>query len=147
MLEFKQTFSSDIKTGTKETYISDASMKTIAAFLNTDGGNLLIGVDDSGSIVGVDEEINKFFNGMRDKYLLHFKNLFKDQIGEQFYPLVNYKIELVDDRQVLHVECRPSEKEVFVKDKDFYVRTNPATDKLDGPKQIQYIRKRFGNIS
>ena len=27
---------------------------------------------------------------------------------------------------------------------DFYVRTTPATDKLEGPSQIDYIRTRFG---
>ena len=144
VLEFKQTFALDIKTSTKESYISDASLKTIAAFLNTDGGDLLVGVDDTGKIIGVDGEISKLFGGSRDKYLLHFKNLFRDQIGEHLYPLVNFKIEIVDNKMIMHVECGRSEKEVFVKDKDFYVRTNPATDKLDGPKQIQYIRKRFG---
>ena len=31
-----------------------AVLKTIVAFLNTDGGNLLIGVDDDGDIIGAD---------------------------------------------------------------------------------------------
>jgi hypothetical protein len=144
VLEFKQTFVMDMKTGSKESYISDASLKTIAAFLNTDGGDLLIGVNDEGKIVGVDEEIEKLFSGSTDKYLLHFKNLLKAQIGEQFYPLVNYNLEKVDEQRILHVVCGRSDKEVFVSNKDFYIRTNPATDRLDGPKQIQYIRKRFG---
>ena len=84
------------------------------------------------------------FGDSNDKYLLHFKNLFKSQIGEQYYPLVNYQLEAVDEHVILHVVCGRSDQEVFVSGKDFYIRTNPATDRLDGPKQIQYIRKRFG---
>lgn len=144
VLEFKQTFAMDLKTGAKESYISNASLKTIAAFLNTDGGDLLVGVNDGGEIVGVEEEIRKFFSDSDDKYLLHFKNFLKTQIGEQFYPIVNYELETIDDHIILHVVCGRSDEEVFISGKDFYIRTNPATDKLDGPKQIQYIRKRFG---
>ena len=143
-LEFKQTFTLDVKTGSRESFISDASLKTVAAFLNTDGGDLLIGVNDKGEVVGVEEEIKKLFGDSNDKYLLHFKNLFKSQIGEQYYPLVNYQLEAVDEHVILHVVCGRSDQEVFVSGKDFYIRTNPATDRLDGPKQIQYIRKRFG---
>ncbi len=144
ILEFKQTFTMDIKTGTRESYISDASLKTVAAFLNTDGGDLLVGVNDKGEIVGVEEEIKKLFGDSNDKYLLHFKNLFKSQLGEQYYPLVNYQLETVNEHVILHVVCSRSDQEVFISGKDFYIRTNPATDRLDGPKQIQYIRKRFG---
>jgi hypothetical protein len=143
-LEFKQTFTLDVKTGSRESFISDASLKTVAAFLNTDGGDLLVGVNDKGEIVGVEEEIKKLFGDSNDKYLLHFKNIFKSQIGEQYYPLVNYQLETVDEHVILHVVCGRSDQEVFVSGKDFYIRTNPATDRLDGPKQIQYIRKRFG---
>jgi len=44
---------------------------------------------------------------------------------------------------VFRVNCAPSDIEVFVDGKDFYVRTNPATDKLDGPKLLEYVKQRF----
>lgn len=144
VLEFKQTFVVDVSKGTKESYISMSSIKTIAAFLNSDGGVLLIGVKDDGELYGIDDEIDTFFHGSNDEYLLHFKNLFKRSIGEPFYPYVDYELVVVDGHKILRVDCSRSESEVFVDEKDFYVRTNPSTDKLDGPKQLQYIRKRFG---
>jgi len=45
---------------------------------------------------------------------------------------------------VLYVNCGKSEKPCYLDGKDFYVRTNPATDKLEGPKLVNYIKNHFG---
>ena len=39
--------------------------------------------------------------------------------------------------------CRKSNKEVFLKNKDFYARSGPTTKKLEGPELMNYIRSRF----
>ena len=90
-LEFKETFAMDIKSGNKEKYLETAALKTVAAFLNSDGGDLLVGVDDDGNVTGVNNELEKFYK-KEDKYLLSFKNQVKSKIGEAFYPLVDYQL-------------------------------------------------------
>jgi hypothetical protein len=140
--EFKETLSLDVKTQKKESYIELSAFKTIVAFLNTDGGTLLVGVKDNGAILGIEAEIEKLHKNSRDKFLLHFKNLLKSKVGQEFYPLVNYDIEAIKDREILKVDCKPSRKACFYDGKDFYVRTNPATDKLEGPKLLEYISMR-----
>ncbi len=142
-VEFKETLSLDVKTQAKEKYIEDSVIKTIAAFLNTNGGTLLVGVNDEGQVEGLAKEIAKFHKN-NDKFLLHFKNLLKVRIGEQFYPFIENELVTVDEKLVLVVECKQSPSEIYVDDKDFYVRTNPATDKLEGPKLVAYIRNHFG---
>ena len=142
--EFKQTLSLDIKTQTKEKYITDSSLKTIAAFFNTDGGDLLVGVDDDMNITGIDHEVDKFHKGEKDKFLNNFKDLFKNYIGPEFYPFIEQKIIDINDKKVFLVSCRPSDKEVFMNGVEFYVRTTPATDRLEGQSQVNYIRTRFG---
>ena len=57
--EFKETLSIDVKKQTKEKYIEESALKTIAAFLNSEGGDLLIGVSDDGRICGVGAEVDK----------------------------------------------------------------------------------------
>lgn len=143
IIEFKQTLSLDIKKNSKEKYIEDACIKTIAAFLNTLGGTLLVGVSDDGEIIGIDDELKLFHQNSIDKMQLHFKNIFKTRIGEQFYPYIDSRIILIDSYYVLIVKCDRSQTESYVDDKDFYVRTNPATDKLEGPKVIEYIKNHF----
>lgn len=141
-IEFKETFSLDIKTQTKEDHIELSALKTVVAFLNTEGGTLLIGVADDGRIPGVEPEIEKFYKNL-DKFLLHWKNRVQKKIGEQFYPFIDAQTVEIDGRHVLLVECKQSRIPCYLDGKDFYVRTNPATDKLEGPKLVEYVKSHF----
>lgn len=141
-LEFKETLSWDKHKNTREKYIEDSALKTVAAFLNSDGGILLIGVHDSGTLVGINGEI-QLFHKSPDKYLLHLKNLIKNRIGEPFYPFIDQKLVSIGSQIVCMIECKSSPKEVFLDSRDFYVRTNPATDKLEGMKLLEYVQHRF----
>lgn len=144
-LELKQTFSLDVKKSTKEKYIELSCLKTIVGFLNSDGGELYVGVQDDGLITGLDLEIEQFYGGKQDNFLNHVKNRIKDRVGEQFYPFINYKMVKVGEScHLLLVECKPATKACFLDGTDFYVRTNPATDKLEGPKLVEYIQAKFG---
>ena len=142
-LEFKETLSLDVRKGTKEKYIEGAALKTIAALLNSQGGTLLVGVTDAEEVVGVNRELDKFFKGSRDEFLKHFKNIVRRSIGEEFYPLVDYELVPVAQAPVLRVDCQLSDRPCFLNSTDFFVRTNPATDKLEGPKMLEYVRRRF----
>lgn len=141
-LEFKETFSLDVKKGTKEKYIEKSALKTIGAFLNSEGGDLLIGLNDDGEVIGVNGEINKFYKN-DDKYMLNFKNHVKSKVGEGFYPLIDYKLIEVDGKNVLRVNCGRATKPCFLDDTGFYVRSGPSTDILEGRKQHEYIQERF----
>jgi predicted HTH transcriptional regulator len=143
-IEFKQTFSVDVKTNKKEKYIEKVILKTLVAFLNTDGGILLVGVRDDKNIIGIQEEIKKCYRN-DDKFLLHFKNLIKTAIGESFYPFIDYRLVDIENCKILRIDCAPSNVPCYFESKEFYVRTNPATDKLEGPKMVDYIQRHFKN--
>ncbi|KAF5424897.1 MAG: Divergent AAA domain protein [ANME-2 cluster archaeon HR1] len=143
-LEFKQTFSLNIHTDIKDENIRKSSLKTIVAFLNTDGGNLLIGVGDEGNVTGLGGEMAKFREN-EDKFLLNFNSLIKAKIGEDFYPFIEYRIVDIDKAKVLFVECKPSTSPCYYDEEEFFVRTNPATNQLKGPKLVEYIKRHFSN--
>ena len=138
-LEFKQTFSRNIVTQKKDVGIQKASLKTIVGFLNASGGTLLIGVTDKGEITGVEQDL---YNS-EDSYLLHFRNTLTSKIGPEFYPHIDYDIVKALGKQILKVVCRPSVKPCFYDKKEFFVRTNPATDKLEGQQLVEYINNHF----
>jgi hypothetical protein len=138
-IEFKETFSKNLKKNIKDDNIRKASLKTIVGFLNADGGTLLIGIDDKGEIKGVE---NDYFES-KDDYIKNFKNLIKEKIGPDFYTFINWDLIEVEGKNILKVDCKPSNKACFFEDKEFFVRTNPATDKLEGRKQQDYIDVRF----
>ncbi len=78
-----------------------AVLKTIAGFLNAKEAPSLIGVADSGEVVGLDAD--NFPN--EDKMGLHLVNLVKDRMGEVFLPYVHYRFEDQDTRRTLLVRC------------------------------------------
>ena len=55
-IEFKETFSKNIRTGQKDKDIEKSSLKNIVGFLNADGGTLIIGVSDDGTVTGVEDD-------------------------------------------------------------------------------------------
>lgn len=142
-LEFKETLSLDIKKQTKERYMELSALKTIAGFLNSRGGILLVGVSDDLKLPGMGREIDKLHKGNEDDFLKHFKNILKRSIGEDFYPFIEYQMLKIKDVFILQVHCQQSTRPCFLDGKDFYVRTNPATDKLEGPKLVKYVQSRF----
>lgn len=71
--------------------------------------NLLMGISSEGIIVGINQEIIKFYKNT-DKFLLHFKNALKSRIGEQFYLFIDFRMLNINNKQVLWVECKSSPK-------------------------------------
>ena len=142
-LEFKATLSFDLSKRTREKHLETSVLKTIVAFLNSEGGILLIGVSDDGYVSGLNQEI-KTLDSTEDHFKLRLKSLIKEHIGEPYYPFIDYWFIDIDGKKVLFVDCKPSpELECYLDNRDFYVRTNPATDKLEGPELVKYIRNRF----
>ena len=140
-IEFKSTLSLDLKTKKKEKWIEKAVIKTIAGFLNTDGGSLIIGINDSGSITGLDWEINKFHKS-EDIFVQYFRNIVKNQIGSAYFTQIQYDLIELEGHKILFVKCESAPKPTWV-EKEFFVRTNPATEKLEGPELLEYIQQRF----
>ena len=140
-LEFKSTLRTNLENGETDKRMEKAVLKTIVAFLNTDGGNLLIGVDDDGDIIGAD--IQSFEN--KDKMGLHLTNLIASKIGNSFLPFITFNLIDFDDKVVIRVKCDPCPMPVFYKDgkiEIFYVRSGPRTEELTGMTLISYIKNR-----
>jgi type I restriction enzyme R subunit len=147
-LEFKSTLRWNLKEDRKDpVHVTHAVLKTIAAFLNTDGGDLLIGVADDKSIVGI--EADRFEN--EDKFLLHLSHVIGAALGDRAGTLIDAKIEIINGKEICLVSCRRSPEPVFFKWKgieeheegDFYVRSGPQTVKLDLESTAKYIKTRF----
>jgi len=141
-LEFKTTLRMNLYTKVKDKRIEQAVTKTLVAFLNSQGGTLLVGVSDKGEIEGIEKD--KFTNN--DGFHRHFSNLITRQIGNEYLPFISSKIIRMDDKQIMKVTCSQSNREVFLKadqNEEFYVRTGPTSQKLEGSELISYVSKKF----
>ena len=149
--EFKESLSLDVRQSQsnksyqpkKESYIELAVLKTIAGFLNTDGGELFIGVSDDSKVLGIENELIKLHKSSKDKFQLHLKTLIKENIGLGSSNFINLELKTVNDKEIIHVSCKKSDEPIYIKDKDFYIRTGPATDKLEGRELVNYTTSRF----
>jgi predicted HTH transcriptional regulator len=115
-LEFKSTLQWDVKQNTKNDALRKMVLKTIAAFLNTEGGTLLIGVEDDGSVYGLEADL-ALVNKSRDKFAQLIGTLLIEQLGAAYAapPLVNARFDEVDGKTVYVVEIQPSPEPVFLK--------------------------------
>ncbi|WP_051260980.1 AlbA family DNA-binding domain-containing protein [Desulfovibrio inopinatus] len=144
-VEFKSTLRVNLQTGKKDKRMELACLKTVAAFLNSRGGTLLVGVSDSGDVLGLE---NDDFSD-DDHVLRHFANVFDQNIGPVHRRQVTTSVVNAEGGKILRVDCRASESPVFVKTADddvFYVRTGPATKRLKMTEALEYMKTRFENV-
>ena len=79
-LEFKSSLRWNLKEDRKDDKrVTHAALKTIAAFLNTEGGDLLIGVDDDRKVLGIDHD--RLDND--DKFMLHLAQAVRNGLGDR----------------------------------------------------------------
>lgn len=156
-LEYKSTLR--IKT-TGELYkpLETATLKTVAAFANSrDGGTLLIGVGDDGSVFGLASDyasLRKPGKDDRDLFQLHLGNLIANSMGAAVASNISTYIHTVDGADVCRVHVHASGFPVDAKvtvDKNgqmikkvaFFVRASNATRELDDTEKAKYILGRW----
>ena len=141
-VEFKSTLRVNLHTGEPDKRMEFAVLRTIAGFLNMEGGTLVIGVADDGTAVGI--EVDGFEN--EDKMLLHLDNLINSRIGAQYAMYIHAHFEEYDGKRALLVDCWKSRSPAYVKDgavEKFFVRTGASTAELTASEMNQYIAERF----
>ena len=143
-LEFKSTFGYNIQNESPDKNMRFIITKTIAGFLNSDGGTLLIGVEDNGNIYGLGKDYEFSFKHNKDSFLMEFRNnlesSFKDVIIRRN---INYKFESINNKEILVVNIEKSREPIFLKkenQKILFVRRENKTDPITDAEEIhEYI--------
>jgi len=141
-MEFKSTLRWNIKAKRDDKEMGLIVMKTVCALLNTEGGTVLVGVQDDGTILGID--LDHFPND--DKYLLHFGQILNNHIGPEFTAYIQYHVITIGDHKILRVDCEKSNTSVYLRDgdsEDMYIRNGPANVKLSARQSVDYEKKHF----
>lgn len=147
-LEYKSTFQWDVKLGKQNTELRDPSLKTLVAFMNSDGGTLLIGVDDSGGIFGIEEDI-RISKNSEDQFLQLVNNLIADRIGPQVFPLITVQIDPIGEKKICRINVSKSAEPSYLtvaNKKVFFIRAGNTSRDLDSEQTVAYIRTRFGGV-
>jgi hypothetical protein len=151
-LEFKSTLRWDVKEGAVNKKLEEVIMKTVAAFANSQGGTLLIGVSDDGDVLGLEPDYQSLGGVDCDKFELHLRNLLNQQFGNGFVTSkVVIKFHEVKEKEVCQIQTAPVKEPVILKVKDkngqtaekFYARSGNSSQEIPLSEMNAYIKERF----
>lgn len=129
--------------------------KTLAAFLNSDGGTLIIGVKEdkvkhTDEVIGIELEYPALKDSSIDGYRRMIVDLIKDYFPSGFFNQLNkyfhISFENINELTVCGIKAEKSDKKVFLKlnGKDhFYIRTDASTREITGEAIVDYCDDRF----
>lgn len=151
-LEFKSSLRWDFQEETVNKKLEDVVLKTIAAFANSQGGTLLIGVSDDGAILGLEGDYHALGGANRDKFELHLRNLLNSCFGKVL-PSNKIKVTFpeIGGLEICQIDVQPALNAVVIsaKDKDgqarekFYVRSGNSSQELSMSEMQAYVKERF----
>ena len=147
-LEMKSTLRFDLKEGGINKKLEYVVAKAISAFLNTEGGTLIIGVDDDDNILGLEKDIGTLTKQNLDGFELHLRQVIKKYLGDYFEKYIKVTFPKVDDKEICKIQISKSGKPVFITFEgveSFFVRNGNASIPKNRQEQSEYEKVHWNN--
>jgi membrane protein YdbS with pleckstrin-like domain len=146
-LEYKQTLRWDIRKQCVSKDVERAIIKTIAGFMNADGGTLIIGVDDEGKVTGLKSDFASLAKNNRDGFENHLNMLVKTMLGIKIANYIHVRFEYFDANEACLVAVDPSHKPAYIHNsegkEEFFVRMGNSTQPFSMSETEEYIKTRW----
>lgn len=143
-----------LKTKEQEDVVIHSVLKTLVAFANSNGGELVIGIDehkdDTPYIFGMEKDLEKV--GGKDALMKKFDDIVENRIGNFFAALIEKRYWItMENKEVWLLRIKPSTQEVYCnngkkdgeKKEMFYIRREVSTVELEGRELVKYTKQRF----
>lgn len=147
-LEFKSSLRWDYRHDTKNKLLEQVIAKTISAFMNSNGGMLLIGVDDDGTILGLENDYKTLSKGNKDGFMLTLTTLINNTLGKQTHKFVSIKIVTINDKEICVIQVEKSNAPVFMvkgENEEFFIRASASSQPLGLKDTMAYIISHWDN--
>lgn len=141
-VEFKSSLRYDHKKQIINKNLENIIVKTIAGFLNSNGGILLIGIDDEGKILGLEKDYQSFKKKNRDSFELKIYQLISTLIGIEFSSLADIDFNKIEEKELCILRIKAAKTPAYVKEDNktaFYVRIGNSTRPLTIKEAVKYI--------
>ncbi len=147
MVEFKSSARWDVKQNIQNKVMELVIVKTVAAFLNSTGGTLLIGVDDDGKPLGLANDFKTLGKRQnRDGFENWLTNLLLEHFGKDASAFISITFHNMAGADVCRVVAKPAAKPCYVQDgqaEHLFVRTGNATRQLTTREAVEYCKHRW----
>jgi predicted HTH transcriptional regulator len=126
-------------------------VKSIAGLMNASGGSLLVGVSDTGTTVGIQEDYPFLRKQDRDGWELWLTDLVSTSLGKVAASDLTVSICDIDGGDVARIDVGPTAEPVFAMtlrgetQHKFMVRLNNSTRELVGHEIVDYMKRRWPN--
>lgn len=153
-LEFKSSVRWDYRQEKTNPELEKVILKTLAALGNTDGGILLIGVDDDKNIIGLEKDFQTLKKATADYYEIHLRNILHNNLGVKYVSnYIRTEFETCDNQNMIcKIKILAADEPVFLKFKNkngqteekFFVRSGNSSQEITSIAEINdYINTRF----
>ena len=111
--------------------------------MNANGGKLIIGIDDDGNVLGLENDFKTLKHKNRDGYEREVFRIISTQLGHEACFSNHISFYSLNEKDVCLVDIEPSEKPIYVNDTEnttFYVRTGNATYPLTVKETVDFLK-------
>lgn len=146
-VEFKSSARWDYREEKQNKVIESAIAKTIAGFLNANGGILVVGIDDDGNVLGLEKDYKTLSKRPdRDGYQQFLVNLVSSNMGKDSCACLSVSFQPAKGQEICVVRVNRSMRPVYIQDGQqtrFYVRTGNTTQELGTRESVDYASQRW----
>lgn len=146
-LEFKSSLRYDKRTRQINHVLEFEVAKTLAGFLNSRGGDLLIGVDDHHGKLGLHDDFSTFGKRYQpaDVFQQHLTNVIDKYLGTGAHASISIEMVQVDGKDLCHCIAQKSTEPVYLNGDTqyFFIRAGSTTKSLNIEDAVKYIRASF----
>lgn len=146
-VEFKETARWNVREDKKDARMEQVVAKTVAAFLNSTGGVLIIGADDAGTATGLDRDLATLRTPDHDRFELWLRDLFSTTLGRNAAALPRIRFAAApNDVDVCAIVIPRSPKPVYLTSggsTDLWVRVGNSTRSLGVDDAVEYVGRHW----
>lgn len=145
VVEFKSSLIWDYKKQQPNKELKLVVAKSVSSFMNSNGGVLLLGIGDDGSVLGLEKDLIQSHNN-HDEFERTFTNAINTYLGKLNMAYVNVKFHRIEDKYIAVVSVGKSPHPVYVKSEnreDFCIRSGNSCQSLDVSEINLYIKEHW----
>jgi len=145
-IEYKASLRWDYDESRVNKELTKVIVRTLAAFFNSQGGSVLIGVDDHGTLLDLEVDISTLGKKSLDGFELVLRNAIGNHLGAEVDPYVSVEFLTLDDKRIAVAECSSHSSPVYFADgnrRELCVRSGNHTRSLDVAAGIAYAENHW----
>jgi len=148
-IEFKSSMCWDYAAGKKSDIPELAIAKAVSCLMNSEGGWILVGIDDNKNVLGLEKDFQVIRKPNKDGFQLQFNGIIKKFVGVINRQYLEMYFEDKDGKTIAIVKVLKSPHPVYLKNEgktSFYIRLGNECQPLDIDTANEYVSKHFGNL-